>query len=393
MGYIKGGTFGVTLYASHFLLPSFFLIPTFFFDTTTSSHFLGILQVMKRTTYIALGVVLVASLIGFFVVRHYTAKPSLIVTKNSCTTDVMICPDGTSVPRSGPDCKFGVCKQTLPSYLEQPTSTPNEQPLPQESVATEPLITTNLFDKITSIATSLFMKVSDTVQGDITSGITDTTNSIPTNGQPAGNTQGNAVTTPVVDEVRYLVIRNNTLVDQNNNVIYTFPPSFNNSSGTGGFTENHFINAVAVNQVAPVVGAIPIDGQSGKYYLSENSFGITGGCQFSNKIYILDTIANTKTLLYEENSSTLENTDPRACTSEIYLLATEAEKLILKYHTIGTNMICDSTWSEPEKTWFLDVTKTEKGTRIYPISPARYSEAESFEAKCRDELVTSTSTQ
>jgi hypothetical protein len=358
---------------------------------------------MKRTTYIALGVVLVASLVGFFVVRQYTAKPSLVSnapTIKPCTEDIMMCPDGTSIPRSGPDCKFGVCKQILPSYLEQPTSTPAQENTPsltnQEPASAQepikPVVTTNLFAKITATAVNFFTKTSENTQGTVTSGIQETSNALNTT-QPNTNTQSNAVTTLVVDEVRYLVIKNNTLVDQNNNVVYTFPSSFGNSSGTGGSMENHFINAVAVNQVAPIVGAIPIDGQTGKYYLSENSFGSISGCQFSNKIYILDTVANTRTLLYEENSSTLQNTDPRACNSEIYLLATEGEKLILKYHTIGTNMVCDSTWSEPEKTWFLDVTKTEKGTRMYPISPARYAIAENHEATCREELKSATSTQ
>jgi hypothetical protein len=55
----------------------------------------------------------------------------------------------------------------------------------------------------------------------------------------------------------------------------------------------------------------------------------------------------------------------------------------MKYHTLGTNMICDSTWSEPEKTWYLDVTKSENGTRRYYISGARYGEAEVKEAACR----------
>lgn len=353
---------------------------------------------MKRTTYIALGVVIIASLVGFFVFKQYTAKETLTTTIKPCTEDIMMCPDGTTIARSGPDCKFGICKQELPSYLEQATSTPTQEELslPSEQGtratkdAIKPVVTTNLFTKITTVAANLFTTASNNTQGAVTSGVQETATALTTTKPTA--TQTNAVSTPVLDEVRYLVIRNNTLVDQNNNVIYTFPSSFANSSGSGSFTENHFINAVAVNQTAPIVGAIPIDGQTGKYYLSENSFG-TGGCNFSNKIYILDTVANTRTLLYEENNATLQVNDPRACSSEIYLLATEGEKLILKYHTIGTNMVCDSTWSEPEKTWYLDVTKTSKGTRIYPISPTRYREAENHEASCREELKTATSTQ
>ena len=353
---------------------------------------------MKRTTYIALGVVLSASLIGFVVFKQFTAQKTLTTTIKPCTTDVMMCPDGTTIARRGPDCKFGVCKQELPSYLQEqpvtqqeagkPSQTPPSKTTTTQGEASKQApTTTNLFTKITTAAINLFTQASNNAEGTVASGIQETT--APKSTSPTNN-QATAASTPILDEVRYLVIRNNTLVDQNNKTIYTFPSSF--SSGTGGSMESHFVNAVAVNQVAPIIGAIPIDGQTGKYYLSENSFGQSGSCQFSNKIYILDTIANTKTLFYEENSSTLGVHDPRACTSEIYLLATEGEKLILKYHTIGTNMVCDSTWSEPEKTWFLDVTKTAKGTRIYPISPQRYAQAENYEASCREQLTHATTT-
>ena len=353
---------------------------------------------MKRTTYIALGVVLVASFVGFFVFKKYTAKETLTTTIKPCTTDVMMCPNGTTIARSGPDCKFGICKQdNLPSYItpvtqETKTTQAAEQaPSSSKSVAQKTTVsepTTNLFAKITNLATSFFSKSSNSAEQAVATGIKETSQA--TN-NPATNSTANS--TPVVNENRYLVIRNNTLVDQNNNVVYVLPDSFLHSSGTTVTMESHFVNAVEVNQVAPVVGAIPIDGQKGKYYLSENSFGDIKNCEFSNKIYILDTIAGTRTLFYEENSTTLDHNDPRACNSEIYLLATEGEKLILKYHTIGTNMVCDSTWSEPEKTWFLDVTKTEKGTRIYPISPTRYAEAEKYEASCREQLSAATSTQ
>jgi hypothetical protein len=67
----------------------------------------------------------------------------------------------------------------------------------------------------------------------------------------------------------------------------------------------------------------------------------------------------------------------------MYLLATDNEKLVMKYHTIGTNTVCDSTWSEPEKTWYLDVTHLEKGTKRYFISSTLYVKAEEAEAACR----------
>ena len=123
--------------------------------------------------------------------------------------------------------------------------------------------------------------------------------------------------------------------------------------------------------------------------MSENSFGPNQAeCLFSNKIYIFDTTTNSKTLLYEENNSTLSKDDQRACNSEIYLLATDNEKLVLKYHTINTNMTCESTWSEPDKTWYLTVTSLANGMGRYYISPEKYGTAEAYEATCRENLLT-----
>lgn len=150
---------------------------------------------------------------------------------------------------------------------------------------------------------------------------------------------------------------------------------------------NHRVNAIAVNPDAPpVVGGIPVVGTTGKYYVSKNSFGNRDACEFSNRIYILDTVANTATLLYEENSSTLSHDDPRACSSDLYLLATEDSKLVMKYHTLGTNQDCDSAWSEPNKTWYLDVTQIMLGMTPYYIPASLYEQSEQAETTCRAAL-------
>jgi hypothetical protein len=249
--------------------------------------------------------------------------------------------------------------------------------MPSPTQETKKIVSTTLFTKITSSATSIFKQAADSIGKSVSSGIKETAKTTPP-------VQKTAPPTPLaINETRYSV-KDGKLVDQNNTVIYTITSTSANSSGNG--MDTHIVNAIAVNHVAPIVGAIPVNGLPGKYYLSENSFGSTGGCEFANKIYILDTTTGTKTLLYEENNSLLTSDDPRACNSEMYLLATENEKLILKYHTIGTNMTCDSTWSEPEKTWYLDVTQTEKGSRRYWISPALSGEAEVSEAACRATL-------
>lgn len=191
---------------------------------------------------------------------------------------------------------------------------------------------------------------------------------------------------------KYIVIDGN-IVTADNKVIYNIPPEvYNDASGGSGWT-NTVVSVTAVGTVPPVIGAIPVLNLPGKFYLSTNSFGDTEQCQFSNKIFILDTIANTTTLIYEENNTTLTKDDPRACNSEIFLLATDEEKLVLKYHTIGTNTLCDSAWSEPEKTFYIDVTKLQtEGMKKYAIPVALSSGAEQEEEACRG-LLSATGTQ
>ncbi len=346
-----------------------------------------------KQTLIAVAVILVAALTLGGVLYLRKKEPEVVV--DMCPQDVMLCPDGTSVPRSGPNCEFGACKQDIPEYMKQEESTsapsltpssttPTTSVTPQKKSAPTPAVTTNLFTKLSTTVSSVFKQASDTINKNISSGVAETPKTVSTPPQTTvtepSSQNTNQPNTSAINETRYSV-ENNSIVDSNNQIIYTLPTYSANSSGTG--MQTHVVNVVPVNQVAPIVGAIPVNGLPGKYYLSENSFGNPESCQFSNKIYILDTITNTRTLMFEENSQTLSQDDQRACNSEIYLLATENEKLILKYHTIGTNMICESTWSEPEKTWYLDVTKPEKGTRRYLIVYSLYQEAEDKETACR----------
>ncbi len=346
-----------------------------------------------KQTLIYLGIILGATALAFGLIHARNVHQASLVSQ--CSTDVMVCPDGSTVPRSGPNCEFGICKQTPPSSIEEKvteavatTSTSSQIPFSTKkttSQPTKPQPTTNLFTKLSAAASVVIESVTGAIGNNVATGIKET--SSVTNNTPSQ--QKNTSNTPpqqqnVIDETRYTV-KNNKLVDQNNNVIYTLPPS-NTSGSSGPPMETHVVDAVKVNTVAPIIGAIPVSGLPGKYYLSENAFGQEGACLFANKIYILDVTTGEKTLMYEENSTTLSQEDPRACNSEMYLLATENEKLILKYHTIGTNMVCDSTWSEPEKTWYIDVTNLSKGTRRYVISVTSYTEAENYEATCRANL-------
>lgn len=326
---------------------------------------------MKKRLLVGIGTVVILTLSfgGLFYFKKNTTTPKIA----PCPEDVMMCPDGTSVSRSGPNCEFGVCKQDLPSYIEQST-------IPPEATTTETTKTSpGIFSKIkTAIASITNPKAGETEEVVMKT-------KVETPLQEHRVFPQNQQQRPLFNETRYN-IEGNKLIDDRGNELYRFP----NLPANGESIESHLVNAIEVNEVPPIVNGIPVDGQSGKYYLSENSFGDIGTCQFSNKIYILDTTKNTQTLFYEENSSTLSPDDPRACSSEIYLLATDHEKLILKYHTIGTNSTCDSTWSEPEKTWYLDVTKNTEGTKHYYISPQFYNQAESLEANCRAQLEATT---
>ncbi len=334
----------------------------------------------KTFLFIGIGVVL---LLGVSVGSYYYITHPKKPLPPPCPTDVMMCPDGSSVPRSGPDCGFGICAQELPSYIETPPQVINI------ATTTETTATPTVFQKVSRTTSSVIRKVTSLVTGTTSSptpSSTSTQETKPTIALPEGKTTPTPPQT-TLNETRYH-IKNNTIVDDNNVVLYTIP-KVSNSSTVGGM-ENHIVNAVEVGTTPPIIGAIPVDGTPGKYYLSENAFGDITKCEFSNRVYILDTKTNTKTLMYEENSTTLSSDDPRACNSEIYLLATNAEKLVFKYHTVQTNMTCDSTWSEPDKTWYLDVTKLDTGSKRYYIAPALYTEAEQKEEACRAQMATST---
>lgn len=355
----------------------------------------AILLYMNKNIVIALMVVLVGGLVFGGLVYFKSKKEEAV----ACPLDVMMCPDGSSVPRSGPNCEFDVCKASIESSNEPK----NEQPLhastsTEESSTTEQTSvevqtpapktqteqdTSSFFTKVTkSVATNI-----DTVLQTIAASIGVTTPTAAVNTQTQ-NTQ-TSIQTPAtppanLNEERF-TISNNTILDQSGNIVASIPSSVSNSSGSSGW-ETHTVNAIEVGTTTPVVDGVPVVGATGKYYISENSFGSVTNCEFSNKIFILDVVSATKTLLYEENSSTLSKDDQRACNSEIFLLATEDEKLIIKYHTINTNMTCESTWSEPDKTWYLDVTNLTVPMKRYYISHERYSQAEQEEATCRQTL-------
>ncbi len=324
-------------------------------------------------------VVIIIILGGVFGGVLYRNKHLPTPAAEMCPTDTMACPDGTTVARSGPNCEFGICKQELPSYME---------PLPVESATTTSTTTSSstgstgkptekktVVKKVTESVAAVVQKVADvfTKEDKPTTPVAQNNQAQNQNNQ-APTSEKNAT----FNETRYS-IKNGSIVDDQGNIIYTFPPT---STGADGWT-THVVNVVPTNSIAAIINSIPIIGQPGQFYLSENSLGNVENCEFSNKVYILDTQTGKKVLMYEENSNTLGATVARSCTSELYLLATEGEKLILKSHTVGTGTTCEGTWSEPDQTWYLDVTKLDKGLRRYIISPALYQKTEAEEKACR----------
>jgi hypothetical protein len=75
---------------------------------------------------ILLMVLVFAGAIGVVVWRKNIPQPDL--GKKACTLEAKVCPDGTSVGRSGPNCEFVVCPSVKPSPSGLlPTQTPEEQ--------------------------------------------------------------------------------------------------------------------------------------------------------------------------------------------------------------------------------------------------------------------------
>ncbi|MEN9552108.1 MAG: hypothetical protein RI935_485 [Candidatus Parcubacteria bacterium] len=303
----------------------------------------------------------------------------------------MICADGTTVGRVYPSCEFDICKDSIsPIITQQLESKPIDEASLLEQVATK--TPKEILPKKERVPLSvappkdntLITVIEKTLGSFVSLFSQNNTPSSSTNNQTVPNS--NNTPTKTYNDERYSV-NNGTIIDSNGNAVAALPPSSYTSTSSGSSWETHTVNAISVGSTTPVVDGVPVEGQVGKYYISENSFGNRELCEFSNRIYIFDSITNDKVLLYEENTSTLSQDDERACNSEIFLLATEEQKLIFKYHTINTNMICESTWSAPHNTWYLNVTTITSSSR-YPISNERYEDAETKELVCRSNLET-----
>ncbi len=73
---------------------------------------------MKRFVVTIGALVLVA--LGAFLVMNGRAAP---ISPKACTTEALICPDGSAVGRSGPDCEFSECPAVATTTEPVATST------------------------------------------------------------------------------------------------------------------------------------------------------------------------------------------------------------------------------------------------------------------------------
>lgn len=356
---------------------------------------------MSKIVLWSLAVILLSSLggSGYYFFSRETHTP---IEANNCVFEVKTCPDGTHVTRIGKNCDFAICPdgvEVIPASTSSDTvqndiNVTKGEPVSVSKTSSEPKLPTDqpptpqstpqqasLFSSIVSALVTAYNQTSAITQNAVTSVVSTVT----TIG--AGNGNSNNTSTPTnLADTKYFVVDGN-IVTSDNTIIYSIPANVIESLGTttDGWT-NTPINVVPLGETAPILNAIPIENLPGKYYLSENSFGNIENCEFSNKIYIFDSNTNDAVLLYEENSETLSHDDPRACNSEIILLATENNNLILKYHTLNTGTLCDSSWSEPDRTWYLDVANLQSGMHRYYIPSDLRTSAEQKEEDCRANL-------
>ncbi|MEK7100594.1 MAG: hypothetical protein AAB921_00670 [Patescibacteria group bacterium] len=68
---------------------------------------------------VALTTILVVIGIGGFMYRNALERPIVIQDSGACTQEAKLCPDGTSVGRTGPDCAFAAC--ALPNAEDSAT--------------------------------------------------------------------------------------------------------------------------------------------------------------------------------------------------------------------------------------------------------------------------------
>lgn len=77
----------------------------------------------------------VAALAAYFLIPKYFGGTS---TPKACTMEAKICPDGSSVGRSGPNCEFDACPTIVPLATETPMGTASFSATPTGSPTGSP---------------------------------------------------------------------------------------------------------------------------------------------------------------------------------------------------------------------------------------------------------------
>lgn len=75
--------------------------------------------------YILIGILILAGVVGgAYLFGQHSSKSQNQPNQKACTLEAKICPDGSSVGRTGPSCEFAPC----------PSTSPNTSPLPTEGI-------------------------------------------------------------------------------------------------------------------------------------------------------------------------------------------------------------------------------------------------------------------
>jgi len=75
--------------------------------------------------WIAIALFILALLAGG---AYVALNMGLLTKEKACTQEVMVCPDGTSVGRVGPNCEFAPCPTPLLTPEPTPEASPSETP-------------------------------------------------------------------------------------------------------------------------------------------------------------------------------------------------------------------------------------------------------------------------
>lgn len=76
---------------------------------------------MNKSLLVLLIIIISASVM--YVISGYPKTQTI-----ACTADALICPDGSAVGRTGPNCEFAPCPTTKPKQIITPSPIPTDKP-------------------------------------------------------------------------------------------------------------------------------------------------------------------------------------------------------------------------------------------------------------------------